>query len=121
MKFRCNFKRKLMDQAAGNKNKIKSKTLSVKKSAGTSKDKPTAKKPSGVPSSKVMDSIINALSHGEAEDGLYFRNFFLLHEEDQRPGVKAATKDIVAAMNQLLEEGKVRIDYDDLEVTFKLV
>jgi len=104
-----------MEKVAGKKKKVIS-------AAGTRKK--TRKDPlatSSAPSTKVRDSIIKALSHVEAEDGLYFRNFFLLHEEDQRPGVKASTKEILSALNTLLKEGKVRVDYDELEVTFRLV
>ena len=69
---------------------------------------------------KTKNSIIDALSHSEAEDGLYFRNFALLHEEDQRPSVKASSQELVAALNSLIVEGKVKIAYDDLDVTFRL-
>lgn len=114
-----------MTQATGNKKKGFSndakKALSAKSSGTQSKSKQTTTKTGSPDSSQVKESIIKALSHSEAEDGLYFRNFFLLHEEDQRPSVKASPKDILEAMNQLLLEGRVRIDYDDLDVTFRLV
>ena len=100
----------------------------MNQSSGTKKKKVSAVKASGKtagkttkpPVSKVRDSIVEALSHNEAEDGLYFRNFFLLHEEDQRPGVKASKKDLLVALNELLEDGVVKVDYDELEITFRL-
>ena len=100
-----------MNQSSG----TKKKKVSAVKASGKS-DKKTTK----LPVSKVKDSIVGALSHSEAEDGLYFRNFFLLHEEDQRPGVKASKKDLLNALNELLEEGIVKVDFDELEVTFRL-
>lgn len=82
--------------------------------------KTSSKSASPASNLKVKDAIMAALSHSEAEDGLYFRNFTLLHEEDQRPSVKANTKELLEALNQLLGEGKVKVDFDDLEITFRL-
>jgi hypothetical protein len=68
----------------------------------------------------LQNSIIAALSHPEAEDGLYFRNFFTLHQEDDRPKVDAPKESILKALNTLIKSGKVKVDFDDLETTFKL-
>lgn len=69
---------------------------------------------------QVKQSILDALSHAEAEDGLYLRNFWHLHEEDERPKVQASMPEIISALNQLVREGQVSIDYDQLDVVFRL-
>lgn len=68
----------------------------------------------------VEQSVLKALSHNEAEDGLYFRNFSHLHEEDKRPSVRASPKVLISALNKLLRAGKIELDFDELEITFRL-
>jgi len=69
---------------------------------------------------RVKAQIIKALEHPEAEEGLYFRNFWLLHEEDQRPAVEADEVDILDALRELLDEGKIVMDESGEEVVFQL-
>lgn len=69
---------------------------------------------------KVKVQIIRALQHTEADEGLYFRNFALLHEEDQRPAVVADEVEILDALKELIDEGKVRMDETGEEVVFFL-
>lgn len=69
---------------------------------------------------RIKDQIIKALQHPEAEEGLYFRNFWLLHEEDQRPAVEAEQVDILDALRELLDEGAVVMDESGEEVIFQL-
>ena len=103
---------KMKQSAIGKKNlKVKAKS-----STNIKLKKASAK----LPISKVGDSILKALAHSEAEDGLYFRNFCNLHEEDQRPSVKASKKDLLVALNELLSAGLIKIDFDELEITFRL-
>ena len=64
--------------------------------------------------------IIAALSHPEAQDGLYFRNLYHLHEEDQRDAVEGSQVDILDALKELIEQGKVRMDDSGEEVIFSL-
>jgi len=66
----------------------------------------------------VKEQILVALQHPEAEEGLYFRNFFHLHEEDERPAVAAEEADILDALNELVTEGKVTMDESGEEVIF---
>ena len=68
----------------------------------------------------VKHQILRALEHSEAEEGLYFRNFTLLHEEDQRPAVLADEVQILDALKELIQEGKVRMDDSGKEVIFFL-
>jgi len=68
----------------------------------------------------VKGQILTALSHPEAEEGLYFRNFALLHEEDERPSVEASEEDILEALQELISEGRVRMNDGSGEVIFFL-
>jgi hypothetical protein len=70
---------------------------------------------------QVKSQILTALSHPEAEEGLYFRNFSHLHEEDERPAVEARDEDIFEALHELISEGYVRMnDEGHGEVIFSL-
>jgi hypothetical protein len=60
------------------------------------------------------------LSHPEAEEGLYFRNFYHLHEEDERPAVVADQLSILDALKDLIAEGSVKIDESGPEAVFML-
>lgn len=70
---------------------------------------------------QISKQIIAALSHPEAQDGLYFRNLYHLHEEDQRDAVEGSQEDILEALRALIVEKKVRIDESGDEVIFFLV
>lgn len=68
----------------------------------------------------IKNQIILALSHNEAEEGLYFRNLFHLHEEDERPAVIAEQVDILDALKELISEDKITMDETGEEPVFKL-
>lgn len=68
----------------------------------------------------VKEQVLAALKHPEAEEGLYFRNFRHLHEEDERPAVNADQVDLLDALNELIGEGKVQMDETCDEVVFFL-
>lgn len=57
----------------------------------------------------IKGQIMLALRHPEAEEGLYFHNLFHLHEEDERPAVVASQEEILEALKELLDEGKVQM------------
>ncbi|RMG44131.1 MAG: hypothetical protein D6719_02405 [Candidatus Dadabacteria bacterium] len=67
---------------------------------------------------KIKAQILKALHHPEADEGLYFRNFVHLHEEDERIAVEGAKIDVLDALNELIREGKVVIDDNAEEVVF---
>lgn len=69
----------------------------------------------------IKCKIIEILGHPEADEGLYFRNFFLLHEEDERPALQAEESEIMDALNELVSEGRVRLEETGGEVIFQLV
>lgn len=68
----------------------------------------------------VKNQIIEALTHPEAQDGLYFRNFQNLHEEDERPAVEGDQVLVLDALMELIGEGKVKVDDAEKEVIFHL-
>lgn len=68
----------------------------------------------------IKVQILKILNHPEADEGLYFRNFFLLHEEDERPALTADESEILEALNELVSEGKVKLEETDGEVIFQL-
>lgn len=69
---------------------------------------------------QVKSQILGVLSHPEAQEGLYFRNFSHLHEEDERPQVAANDEEILDALQELLKEGKVKMDDGPGEAIFYL-
>ena len=71
-------------------------------------------------SNEIKEDIVSALSHPEASDGLYFRNFSNLHEEDERPAVRGSQVEILDALKLLLEEGTVTLQEGDVEAVFHL-
>ena len=70
---------------------------------------------------EVKGQILKALTHPEAEEGLYFRNFYHLHEEDERPAVEARQDLILDALKELISEGRVQMDEGEGEAIFSLV
>jgi hypothetical protein len=71
----------------------------------------------------IREQILEALRHPEAEEGLYFRNFFHLHEEDERRPVSGEQSDIMAELNKLIADGLVKVSPgagEDAEVIFSL-
>ena len=69
---------------------------------------------------KLKVRIVEALNHPEASDGLYFRNFCNLHEEDERPAVEGEQEEVLDALMELIREGEVTADDSDEEVIFRL-
>ncbi len=69
---------------------------------------------------KVKGQILAALEHPEAQEGLYFRNFFHLHEEDERPAVEAEEVDILDALQELIHEGKIKMNQGGEDAVFHL-
>ena len=68
----------------------------------------------------IKTELLDALSHGEAADGLFFCNFKLLHEEDERPYVNGSPKTVASALNELVREGKVYLWEENDRIVFKL-
>ena len=69
---------------------------------------------------QIKKQILEALKHPEAEEGLYFRNFAHLHEEDERPQVAGEEIEILDALKELIASNRVRVDESGEEVVFFL-
>lgn len=68
----------------------------------------------------VKSQILLALRHVEAEEGLYLRNFYHLHEEDEREPVLADLQHLLAALTELVQEGRVLLDENGGEYIYSL-
>ena len=69
---------------------------------------------------KTKQAIVAALSHPEAEEGLYLRNLALVHEEDEREIVPGDEFQILDALKELMAEGQVTMDESGPEIIFFL-
>ena len=67
----------------------------------------------------VKEQILNALSHPEAEEGLYLSNLLLVHDEDTRPNVEASENEILHALEELISEGAIVLDEFSGKVVFR--
>jgi hypothetical protein len=68
---------------------------------------------------QIKAQILSALDHDEAEDGLYFENLFVLHEEDTRTAVRGTKPQILEAIQALLTEGQIEVEENGKEKIFR--
>lgn len=66
----------------------------------------------------IKEQVLKALNHPEAEDGLYFNNLWIEHEDEERPLVEGTQEEILDALKELIAEGKVYTDESGEEVIF---
>ena len=71
-------------------------------------------------SSPLKQQILAALSHAEAEDGLYFENLLIVHEAEERPIVDGSEEDVLEALAEMIAEGSIETDESGAKVVFKL-
>lgn len=57
----------------------------------------------------IREQILAALRHPEAEDGLYFNNLIVVHEEEERPIVEGHENDIQAVLDSMISEGVLSV------------
>lgn len=69
---------------------------------------------------RLKREIISALSHVEAEEGLYFNNLIVVHEDEERPPVDGTQEDVLAALREMLKEGTVVAEDHGDAVIFRL-
>jgi hypothetical protein len=69
----------------------------------------------------IKAQILAALSHPEAEDGLYFNNLIVVHEEEERPIVEGDEAAVMAALDELLKDGRIRVSGEGDQRIFQLV
>lgn len=68
----------------------------------------------------IKKQIEAALSHPEAEDGLYFNNLIVVHEEEERPIVTGEEAEVLAALNEMIQEGRVVVTKSANEQIYRL-
>jgi hypothetical protein len=71
-------------------------------------------------SNDIKREILAALRHPEAEDGLYFNNLIIVHEEEERPIVRGEEKEVMAALKELVSSGEVEETGSGQETIYKL-
>jgi hypothetical protein len=68
----------------------------------------------------LKQQIISALSHPEAENGLYLNNLMAVHEDEERTIVEGTEIDILDALKELIAEGSVMMNEEGEQVIFYL-
>jgi hypothetical protein len=71
--------------------------------------------------SLIRDQIVAALSHHEAEDGLYFNNLIVVHEEEERPIVEGDETAILQVLEDMRSEGLICVSGDGNQRIYALV
>jgi len=69
---------------------------------------------------RIKEEVLAALQHPEGEDGLYFNNFGSLYEEEERPEVRGDDDSVLAALKELIQEGKVSTSEGEAGTIFHL-
>jgi hypothetical protein len=68
----------------------------------------------------IKAQILAALSHPEAEDGLYFNNLIVVHEEEERPIVEGDEGAVIKALEELVDEGRIKVSGEGAQRIFQL-
>jgi len=68
----------------------------------------------------IKSQIVNALSHPEAEQGLYLDNLLYVHEDEERPVVEAEQEDILDSLKELINEGRISMNDEGEKIVFML-
>jgi len=71
-------------------------------------------------SATIKKQILDALSHPEAEDGLYFNNLIVVHEEEERPIVEGEESLVRSALEEMIREGAIVEVKTEAEVIYRL-
>lgn len=61
-----------------------------------------------------------ALSHPEAEDGLYFNNLIVVHEEEERPIVEGDETVILQTLDDMVTEGTLSVSGEGAQRIYML-
>ncbi len=69
----------------------------------------------------IRAQIEAALSHPEAEDGLYFNNLIVVHEEEERPIVEGSEVDILRILEALVQRGRISVEGEGDQRIYHLV
>jgi hypothetical protein len=68
----------------------------------------------------IRSQILSALSHSEAEEGLYFDNLVAVHEEEERNVVVGSQLEILDELKNLIDEGLVEVREEGEALIFSL-
>jgi hypothetical protein len=68
----------------------------------------------------IKTQIIKALSHVEAESGLYLNNLRIVHEDEERELVDGSEIEVLDALKELLVEDKISMNDEGENVVFFL-
>ncbi len=68
----------------------------------------------------IKKQIITALSHPEAENGLYLNNLIAVHEDEERIQVEGSEIEVLDALKELISEGSVETDESGEQIVFYL-
>ncbi len=68
----------------------------------------------------IEDQIVAALRHVEGEDGLYFNNLVVVHEEEERPVVAGDDAEVRNALQKLLQSGTITANGDGEATVYRL-
>lgn len=68
----------------------------------------------------VKQQILTALKHTESEDGLFFQNFTIVHESEERQPVSTNDAGLIYALEDLVKDDVVNMGAMDGKVIFKL-
>jgi hypothetical protein len=69
---------------------------------------------------EIKQQILAALRHPEAEDGLYFNNLIVVHEEEERPPVAGKDSQVRQALLELIENGDIVSSGDGDHTIFRM-
>jgi hypothetical protein len=70
---------------------------------------------------RIKGEILEALGHIEAEDGLYFNNLIVVHEDEERVVVSGEEREVLQALNDLAKEGRIEIEGEGETAIFKKI
>jgi hypothetical protein len=69
----------------------------------------------------IREQIMAALSHPEAEDGLYFNNLIVVHEEEERPIVEGDETIILQVLDDMVFDGTLSVSGEGSQKIYMLV
>lgn len=69
----------------------------------------------------IKEQIVAALSHPEAEDGLYFNNLIVVHEEEERPIVEGDETMVLQVLDTMIGDGLVCVSGEGAQRIYSLI
>lgn len=69
----------------------------------------------------LRKQIIAALSHPEAEDGLYLNNLIVVHEEEERPLVEGDESVVSRVLEEMIADGEISVSGEGSQRIYSLL